>query len=171
MIKTILEHQHCIAYKISDRLNLTQWTIKTKLIKITCWLQGGYGQYSWSIMRGLSTWFMKMSSYIKLETLPIPGEAQVLILTPLELLWNMQFLTLISVTSFWSPSLPGLPILILCSGPQTIFVILKFSHLNTTKWVFLLLIDLRWWTHELMTNRESVLWYCVQNFECYRFLG
>ncbi|KAM1281735.1 hypothetical protein ACFX15_021860 [Malus domestica] len=82
-----------------------------------------HGQYCWSMRTGLLTLTMIISSKCISDAIPSEGEAgHVLILTPLDVLVKVQFLTLIPTTGSSFGYLPRLPMLMPWPGPQVILV-------------------------------------------------
>ena len=102
----------------SIKLVINSFNERKKKTMHTCRLQGGYGQYCWSMMMGFCTLFMKMFWKIKPETERAVEEAIVLILNPFVVSLKVQLLTFNPTTSFSSLYLPKLPTLIPWPGPQ-----------------------------------------------------
>lgn len=83
------------------------------------WFQG---QYSWSIITGLLTLTITIFSKCKWDAIEITEvPSHVLILTPLFVLFNVQFLTIRPRTGSSLGYFPKLPTLIPCPGPHVMF--------------------------------------------------
>lgn len=115
-----------------------------------------HGQYSWFIITGFLTLTIMMSSKCILETEEVPGvPGQVLILTPLSVLFNVHCLTKKPSTGSSPGYFPKLPTLIPCPGPhvtlKTVICLLpspkemQSSPVAMLEWVMFTWVDFPMW--------------------------
>ena len=86
-----------------------------------------WGQYSWSMIMGLPTLFIAISSKCISKAVPWWEAGHVFTLTPFWVLVKVQFLTLMPTTGSSLEYFPRLPMLMPCSVPQVILWILICS--------------------------------------------
>ena len=86
-----------------------------------------WGQYSWSMIMGLPTSFMTISSKCISEAVPWWEAGHVFTLTPFWVLVRVQFLTLMPTTGSSLGYFPRLPTLMPWPGPQVTLWILICS--------------------------------------------